>query len=1325
MLAARRSMMLVFVVLIALSPGLGWSRIPALPTAVALAAPTRVAYVYNTDTTSRDSFKTMLELRGFAVDLVPLIAGGGAETFDFTADQAILIGDDTGTDAAGWAGSAVAINNLATAGKNIIGIGYGGSHLFNALQLSIGRGNALPGTDAGATAVNPGDAVWSTPNAIPLPANLHPSLYWLTTPLLGVLNNNLGPNVTRIGSHLQNQDVTTYPLIAQRIQQRAGFTCDTLWGFRRAPNAMAPAGQDLFENIVRGNPCAGRVAYVYNTDTASRDAFQALFTDRGITVDLVTLAAAETFNFANDLAIVIGDDTGLNGAWGTALAVSHINGAGKPIVGVGEGGYAYFGQLSLAIGFAHGAHVTGKDAIVVDGSQAIYAAPYPIATSTGATLALYSAATGVVEISVPGAPPAGVSRIGRTPADQTHYPLISQRGGKGECYALWGFRGAPSSPASGITMTALGKDLFVNMVLGKACGEAPSASADLRISKTSAPTPATAGLNMTYKLTVSNAGPNTATGVKVTDPLPAGVTFVSVTPSQGVCGFVAGVICHLGSLAPGGAVASVTIVVTPQKPGKLTNSASVSSPVSDPNSANNSIAIDTTVNPALNVPPLLALPYYQFVDAPIQAFPLSDLSIFGIEITQGIQCFDTSKGLASCANNSLPVVAKKDATARIYLHCTNLILASCTKNNVPVRLHIFANGVEYIANTNGKATPSINQATHDDAEVYFNVNFSNDVVVSFYAEVDPNHAISESSESNNRYPSSGTIALNFRKRGTLNIVGDRLRYHPSGYSGQQYAGGTAVNGVAASWYSQVLPMKNNGINYWVASGYKDWTTNLGGGDGQHALIQSLNLQWLMQNTFSWLFGTGSLTGARHVYGWAPSAGYSGGHADMPIYPHAGGLGVVGIGSDAAGTDTDNPGSGTLIFGHELTHDYNVLHTNTSDSCGSSDDNADFPYASSSIQEFGFNPITGKIYDPASTHDLMSYCPSGGSKQGWISPFTWNKMYNKLAPTALAAAAAPTATYTSTLVFNATISNGTPTTGQLGELHKVDAAAPLDLVPSGAYSVELRNGATTLISQTFNVSFESEYGAGNPLLRFNAAGAGTPTPQAGVSFLMPWVEGTTSIVLLHGATVLDSRAVSAGAPSVLITSPSAPVSWPAGSTQTLSWSGADPDGGALTYSVFYSNDGGEWELLESGLTGTSLAVNVDALAGGANTRFRVVANDGVNVGFDETNAPISVPDKLPAAAISEPGPGAVVRPGDLLLATGMGSDLEDGMLPDEALEWSSDRQGALGSGPSLAISTLQPGPHTITLTVHDSAGQAASASVQVFVGTRVALPVQRR
>jgi len=1248
--------------------------------------------------------------------------------FDFSADQAIIIADDT-AGPNGWDPSLAGI--LIGLNKYMIGLGDGGAAFFDVFQLNIGKSNTRSGSGAAATAVNPGDAAWSSPSPIALPADATPRLYEKETPLLEAFDRGLGPDVTRIGRRLDKQQVAAFPLAAQRVRGQLGSQCNLLWGFRGTPATMTPAGRDLFTNLLAGNPCAARVAYVYNTDTASRDSFQSLLTSRGVGVDLVTVVAAETFDFSNDLAIIIGDDTaaaGAAGAWGTAPALAHINAAGKPIVGVGQGGYTFFDQLSLAIGFSNGVAGNGADAVVVNDTQAIYAAPYPIAATTGATLPLYSATTPKVDIVVLGAAPPGVALIGRAPATQQNYPLISQRGAKGECYALWGFRGAPTSAASGINMTTIGQDLFMNMVLGKPCGEAPSASADLSIGKTGAPDPATAGANLTYKLTVANAGPSTATAVKVTDTLPAGVALISVTPSQGTCSFGATVICQLGSLTAGGAVASVTLVVKPNAAGKLANSASVSSAVSDPNGANNIASLNTNVNPAPVIPPVLALPYTQFINIPIQAFLQNDLTIAGIEITQGVQCFDTSKGLASCPNNSLPVIAKKDTTARIYLKCTSLILASCSKSNVPVRLHIFANGVEYIANALGKATSSINQATHDGAEIYFNVNFSSDVPVSFYAEVDPNNAISESNESNNRSPASGTFTLNFRNRTTMHIVGQRLRYHPSGYAGTQYAGGSAVNGVAASWFSQVLPIRNNGISYSVASGYKDWTTSLGGADGQHALIQSLNLQWIMQNTFSWLFGSGSFTGARHVYGWAPSAGYGGGHADMPVYPHAGGLGVVGIGSDAAGADTDNPGSGTLIFGHELTHDHNVLHTNTADSCGSSDGNADFPYSSSSIQEFGFNPITGKIYDPATTHDLMSYCPSGGSKQGWISPFTWNKMFNNLSASALSTAAAPTASYSSTLVINATIGNPAlgPESGHFGDLHKVDSDAPLTAMPAGAYSVELRNGATVLGSQTFSVSFESEYGAGNPLLRFKAAGAGTPTPQASVAFVMPWAEGTTSIVLLHGATVLESRAVSAGAPSVLITSPSAPVSWAAGTTQTLTWTGADPDGDALHYSVFYSNDGSEWELLESGITGSSFDLNVDALAGGANVRFRVVATDGVNVGFDETNVPISVPDKLPIAAITDPGAaGKVVLPGDLLLATGMGSDLEDGTLPDEALAWSSDRQGVLGSGPSLAINTLQPGLHTITLTVHDSAGQAATTTAQVFVGIRVALPIARR
>jgi hypothetical protein len=726
-------------------------------------------------------------------------------------------------------------------------------------------------------------------------------------------------------------------------------------------------------------------------------------------------------------------------------------------------------------------------------------------------------------------------------------------------------------------------------------------------------------------------------------------------------------------------------------------------------------------------PPVYAAPYFPVSDITIGSFLTPDLSIHGIELTQGIQCFDPSKGLAGCSNNSMPVVTKKDSTARIYLKYSGILSGA---SNIPVRLYIRANGVWYTANAIGKATKNIDQSKYDDARVYFNVNFTNDIPVDFYAVVDPNNAVLETNETNNRFPAAGYITLNFRWRDNLKVVGDRLRYHPSGYTGDQYAGGWAVNGGAADWFEQLLPIRNNGINYSLKSGYLDWTNTLSTGDGQHALIGYLNFRWILDNALSWLFGTGAFTGADHVYGWAPNDGYSGGHADMPVYPHAGGLGVVGIGSDQPGTNTDNPGRGALIFGHELVHDYNIYHTDTgTDDCGSNDGSSDFPYSTSSIQEFGFNPITSKIYDPADTHDLMSYCPAGGSKQGWISPFTWNRMFNNLSPSLAAAQGAvneasvmQATANNKSLVVNATIYNPdfSPTVpGELGDLYQIAAGLSYPL-PAGDYSVQLRNNDTILHSQTFVVSFEGEY---DPHTGDDPPFPPGPTEEADVSFIMPWVDGTNKILLLHGTDVLDQVDVSPNPPVVNFTNPVSAVSWPAGSTQTLQWTGNDIDGDSLSYSVSYSSDGGtSWVLLVAGLTTTSLDVEVDALAGSTDARFRVIATDGVNTAFDETPAPIDIPNKAPMVVIIEPSDEAVFNPGALVVLKGSGTDLEDGNLPDEALHWTSDRQGSLGIGPSIPLTTLEPGWHEITLNVVDSLGIPASDSRMIFIGHRVVLPI---
>ena len=82
--------------------------------------------------------------------------------------------------------------------------------------------------------------------------------------------------------------------------------------------------------------------------------------------------------------------------------------------------------------------------------------------------------------------------------------------------------------------------------------------ADLVVAKqVSNPTP-NPGDKIVYTVTVTDAGPDTATGVVVTDLLPAGVTFVSATPSQGSFDNITG-LWNVGTIAT---AASATLAIT-------------------------------------------------------------------------------------------------------------------------------------------------------------------------------------------------------------------------------------------------------------------------------------------------------------------------------------------------------------------------------------------------------------------------------------------------------------------------------------------------------------------------------------------------------------------------------------------------------------------------------------------------------------------------------------------------------------------------------------------------------------------------------------------
>src|SRR5713226_7165161 len=131
-----------------------------------------------------------------------------------------------------------------------------------------------------------------------------------------------------------------------------------------------------------------------------------------------------------------------------------------------------------------------------------------------------------------------------------------------------------------------------------------TASANLALTKTASPNPAISGANLTYRITVTNNGPSSATNVSMTDTLPAGISSVTVTPTQGSCIGTSTVTCSLGGLSSG-SIAVITIIVTPPAPGQLSNTASVSAAESDPNIGDNSATIQTTVNAPSSGPQML------------------------------------------------------------------------------------------------------------------------------------------------------------------------------------------------------------------------------------------------------------------------------------------------------------------------------------------------------------------------------------------------------------------------------------------------------------------------------------------------------------------------------------------------------------------------------------------------------------------------------------------------------------------------------------------------------------------------------------------------
>lgn len=219
---------------------------PPTPTATATSRPqVHVVYIYSTDSATATGYKKLLEENGFVVDLV---AQKTILSTNLGSYACILIGPDTGnltswsTNPWGDAASKLA-NYVRASSRPVLGLGYGGSLLFQAIGLRINFGNsAINSTgDTDVYVVDARHPVWRSPARISIPSNGVVTLYSSNSSYVAMHYPSPVTGVTAIGR--QSKDKMYYQIIGQTDKF-------LLWGFNDGPSEMTKTGQQVLINAL-------------------------------------------------------------------------------------------------------------------------------------------------------------------------------------------------------------------------------------------------------------------------------------------------------------------------------------------------------------------------------------------------------------------------------------------------------------------------------------------------------------------------------------------------------------------------------------------------------------------------------------------------------------------------------------------------------------------------------------------------------------------------------------------------------------------------------------------------------------------------------------------------------------------------------------------------------------------------------------------------------------------------------------------------------------------------------------------------------------------
>ncbi len=285
------------------------------------------------------------------------------------------------------------------------------------------------------------------------------------------------------------------------------------------------------------NPCSGKIAYVYRIDAPTAGNFKTFLESRGFSVQLIPMATVLATNFSGFDLVIIADDTGNLSQWpqgigGVSPEANHIRSFNRPMMGLGEGGYAYFGKLGQEIGWPNGWHGPLDRVSPRNVGQPYWQTPTSWGVAPPDPFPVYNNPLNEVGIYLPAV--SGVIEYGVEPSSTDHAPLIVERA---ECSQLWGFSGRPAG------MTPSGQDLFVNAVvfgIGQQCPEPPQPPADcVTLEKTAIPahnTPVSVGavIRYTIKYTVKNDPLCALQRAILEDKVPERTLFIPGSASDGI-----------------------------------------------------------------------------------------------------------------------------------------------------------------------------------------------------------------------------------------------------------------------------------------------------------------------------------------------------------------------------------------------------------------------------------------------------------------------------------------------------------------------------------------------------------------------------------------------------------------------------------------------------------------------------------------------------------------------------------------------------------------------------------------------------------------------